>query len=83
MSRKLGFLVRLSDREIIRQTVPLVFKTYFPRLTGIMDCFEIFTERPKRLLAGQQMYSHYKKHSTVKVLIVCSPNGAINFMSKC
>ena len=50
-------------------------------LTGIMDCFEICIDRPKQLKARAQVYSNYKKHSTVKVFTVCSPLGAVTYLS--
>lgn len=66
---KVGFYVKWADRETIFQTIPPVFKSKFPRLTSIIDCFEIFIEAPKNLLARAKCYSQYKKHCTVKVLI--------------
>lgn len=78
---KLSFLIRPQDRETIRKSIPPVFKAKFPRLTSIIDCFEIFMERPRKLDARAEVYSNYKKHSTVKFLISCSPVGLINFIS--
>lgn len=83
MHTKLDFLIRWSDREIIHRTIPAVFKAKFPRLTSIIDCFEIFIEAPKNLLARAQCYSNYKRHTTIKCFISCNPLGAINFLSKC
>ena len=82
MYYKLKFLICWSDREVIRKTLPPIFKENFPRLTSIIDCFESFIERPKKLKARAQVYSNYKKHSTVKFLISCSPLGAVNFLSE-
>ena len=81
MYRKLKFLIHWPDREFIRQTLPPVFRAQFPRLTSIVDCFEIFIERPANLKARAQVYSNYKKHSTIKFFICCSPLGAITFLS--
>ena len=78
----LPFLVRVGDRAQIFQTIPPVFKSEFPRLTIIADCFEIFIEAPRNLLARAQCHSQYKKHTTVKVFISCTPLGAVNFVSK-
>ena len=75
------FLIHWQDRDNIRQTVPPIFKQHFLRLTCIVDCFEIFIDRPVNLKARAQVYSNYKKHSTAKYLISCSPLGAINFLS--
>ena len=77
----LQFLVRMGDRAQIFQTITLVFKSKFPRLTSIIDWFEIFTESPRNLLAQAQRYC--KKHTTIKVFISCTPLGAVNFVSKC
>ena len=75
---KLHFLIHWQDRDNIRQTVPPIFKQHFLRLTCIVDCFEIFIDRPVNLKARAQVYSNYKKHSTVKCLISCRSLGAIN-----
>ena len=75
------FLIHWQDRDNISQTVPPIFKQYFPKLICIIDCFEIFIDRPVNLKAPAQVYSNYKKHSTVKYLISCSPLRAINFLS--
>lgn len=78
---KIDFLIHWPDRETMRATNPPVFKAHFPRLTGIMDCFEIFIQRPKNLKARAEVYSNYKKHSTMKAFVVCSPLGAVTFIS--
>ena len=66
---KLKFLIHWPEWDFVFATIPPVFKANFPRLTSIIDCFEIFIERPKNLKARAQVYSNYKKHSTVKFLI--------------
>lgn len=82
LSTKLDFLIKWPDREVVQKTIPGPFRALFPRLTCIIDCFEIFIDRPKKLSARCKVYSNYKKHSTVKVLIGCTPNGSISFLSK-
>ncbi|XP_065656777.1 uncharacterized protein LOC136082189 [Hydra vulgaris] len=83
MAEKLLFLIRMECREHIFDTIPPVFKSKFPRLTCVIDCFEIYIESPGPFLAKAQCYSNYKKHSTLKVFISCTPLGVINFVSKC
>ena len=78
---RIGWMVRMPDREGIYDSIPPHFKQYFPRLTQIIDCFEIFTDRPGKLLARQEVFSNYKKHSTVKFLISITPNGAVSFLA--
>ena len=82
MYQKLKFLIRWPDVVCGHKTLPPVFKENFPRLTSIIDCFEVFIERPSRLKARAQVYSNYKKHSTVKFLLCCSPLGVVTFLSK-
>ena len=72
-----------ADRDHIFQTIPAVSKQKFPRVTSIIDCFEIFIKSPGNLLANAQCYSRYKKHATIKVFISCTPLGAVNFISQC
>ena len=81
MYAKLNFLVKWPDPESIILSLPPEFKEKFPRLTSIIDCFELFIDMPGNLVAHQQTYSNYKKHTTVKVLISCSPLGAVTFLS--
>ena len=80
---RLSFLVKFQDRHQIYNTIPTHMKRLYPRLTSIIDCFEIFIDAPKILKAKQQCFSHYKKHNTIKVFISCTPNGSVNYISKC
>ena len=79
---KLMFLIKWPDHDASMQTLPNVFRQYFPKLTAIIDCTEIFNDRPKIYKARAQVHSNYKKHSTVKFLIACKPLGSILFISK-
>ena len=82
MYAKLSFLIKWQDRDHIFEIIPPIFKVKFPRLTSIIDCFEIFIEAPKGPKACAQCYSTCKKHTRIKVFISCSPLGNINFISK-
>ena len=79
---KLKFLIKWSDHDASMQPLPNVFRQYFPKLTAIIDCTEIFTDRPNIYKARAQVYFNYKKHSTVKFLISCTPLDSISFISK-
>ena len=63
--------------------MPQIFKDLYPKVRCIIDCSEIFTERPYAYQARAQTYSNYKKHNTVKFLVGITPCGAISFLSKC
>ena len=82
MYNTLSFLIGWPDHEASLKTLPNVFKQYFPRLTGISDCTEIFIDRPKNVKARAKVYSKYKTQSTIKFLIACTPHGSISFLSK-
>lgn len=78
---KLKFLINWPSREVVRETLPNMFKAHFPRTVCIIDCTEIFIDRPKRLKTRAQTFSNYKKHNTAKVLIGITPTGAFSFIS--
>ena len=48
----------------------------------IIDCFEVFCERPSNLKARSQLWSNYKHHNMVKFLIGISPQGVVSFVSE-
>ena len=63
--------------------MPLVFRQNFGLgVAVIIDCFEIFTDRPSSLIARAMTWSNYKHHNTVKLLIGITPQGVISFLSK-
>nr|XP_055049618.1 uncharacterized protein LOC129435191 [Misgurnus anguillicaudatus] len=82
MYAKMTFLIRWPDRECIQDSIPSEMRLQFPRLTSIIDCFEIRIERPKKLKARAKTYSNYKKWTTAKYFIACHPSGCITFLSK-
>ena len=49
----------------------------------IIDCSEVFMERPSDLLARGQVWSNYKHHSTLKFMIGITPQGTISYVSSC
>ena len=75
-------LVKWPDRNQLRKNMPGEFKRAFPKCVCVIDCFEVFSERPRDLMAREQTYSHYKHHNTVKYLIGVTPQGVISFVSK-
>ena len=62
--------------------MPASFRKFFKKCVVIIDCTEIFVERPANLLARAQVWSNYKHHSTVKVLIGITSQGTISYVSK-
>lgn len=78
----LGGLVMWPETDVME--LPEVFQNeQFRKVRCIIDCTEIFIERPSVLKARSQTYSNYKRHNTVKFLVGISPSGAVIFLSKC
>jgi len=70
------------ERAELRKTMPLCFKQSFgSKVAVIVDCFEIFIDRPSNVLARAETWSQYKHHNTVKFLIGITPQGTVSFIS--
>ena len=70
------------DRDTLHSTMPDCFKEAFGnRVTVIMDCFEVFIERPNNLKSSALCWSNYKHHLTVKIFIIITPQGSVCFVS--
>lgn len=61
--------------------LPQAFQVLYPRCVSIIDCFEIFIDRPAALDQRASTYSNYKSHNTIKYLISVTPRGFVNFVS--
>lgn len=71
------------DRETLRMTTPMQFRKHFgTRCAAIIDCFEVFIERPSNIRARAETWSSYKHHNTVKFLLGITPQGVICFLSR-
>ena len=82
MDTRLSPLIHWPERAEIWSTMPECFQYSFgKRITVIIDCFEIFIEKPSNLLAQAQTFSSYKHHNTTKVLIGVTPQSTISFVS--
>ncbi|XP_065665422.1 uncharacterized protein LOC136086856 [Hydra vulgaris] len=70
------------DREQLCKTTPMCFRKHFETRVGvIIDCFEVFIDKPKNALVRAQTFSYYKHHNTVKFLIGIAPQGVVSFIS--
>ena len=55
---KLKFLIKWPDNDAGMETLPNVFRHYFPKLTAIIDRTEVFIDHPKTYKARAQVYSN-------------------------
>ena len=80
---RLGKVIKWPEREQLLETTPLSFRNIFgTKVVIIIDCFEVFINRPNNLKARAQTWSNYKHHNTAKFLIGICPQGCISFISK-
>ena len=83
MDLRLSCFIHWPDREQLWKTMPMCFQYTFGRkVTVIIDCFEVFINKPTNLLARAQTFSSYKHHNTIKVLIGITPQGTVSFVSE-
>lgn len=78
----LAIKMRSSIMWVCRdQQQPVACFSLFPRCVAVMDCFELFIEKPGSKIEQQHYWSEYKHHHTVKFLVCVSPNGMIMYIS--
>jgi hypothetical protein len=77
----LGSINIWPSRNAIDVMMPERVKRNFPSVRVIIDCTEIFTQKPSSLLINSQMFSSYKSHTTYKALVGIAPHGPFTFIS--
>ena len=73
-------LIIWPEREALKENQPACF-SFFKNCVCIIDCTEIYIERPLNLKASAQTFSNYKSHNTIKYLIGITLAGAVSFLS--
>lgn len=82
MDARLSFVVIWPDHESLQKTMPFCFRlNYGLKVASIIDCFELFIEKPSNLLAKSCTWSQYKHYNTAKYLISTTPQGVISYIS--
>ena len=79
LSEELSFFVPWPSQLDIKKNMPDKFKI-FPNLRIIIDCLELFIQKPKRPSSQKITWSNYKHHNTAKLLIGITPDGVISFV---
>lgn len=83
MDVRLTPLIVWPTKENVQKTMPWCFMPqYGLDVTSIIDCFEIFIEKPSDLLCRAATWSNYKHYNTAKYLISVTPQGTVNYVSK-
>ena len=68
-------------REQVIRTLPAPFEEKYATTYIIIDATEFYLETPTDMCLQSSTWSNYKQHNTGKVLIGCTPNGCISFVS--
>ena len=55
---------------------------YHLRVISIIDCFEVYIEKPGDFVSKTDTWSSYKLYNTAKYLISITPQGTVSFISK-
>lgn len=66
----------------VAATLPCAFQAKYGTTYSIIDATEIFLQTPSDLFLQSSTWSNYKHHNTAKVLIGCTPNGALSYVSQ-
>jgi len=77
---ELNDIFPFPSQELVRKNMPQEFAEY-PTTRIILDCSEIFIQRPSAMLAQSETWSDYKHHNTWKVLVGVTPNGQVSYLS--
>jgi len=77
----LGSINIWPSQASIDKFMSSVMKEKFSTVHVIIDCTEMFTQKPSSLVGNSQLFSSYKNHTTLKGLIGISPHGSVTFVS--
>lgn len=72
---------KIPSRHKNAQCLPKCFEN-FKNCRIIIDCTEVQCDIPENMLNQKLTYSSYKSLNTFKILIGCSPNGALTYCSE-
>jgi len=73
MSDCLGQLSFTTERETMKRNLPKCFKPDYEDVYLIIDCTELYIEKPSQVIQQSATWSEYKGHNTGKGLIALSP----------
>ena len=77
---ELNDIFPFPSQELVCKKMPQEFAQY-PTTRIILDCNEIFFQRPSAMLAQSEKWSEYKHHNTWKVLVEITPNVQVSYLS--
>ena len=81
MYQQLREIEWFPSKEQVLGTLPHAFYEKYPTTVALLDATKIFIETPSDLMLQSTSWSNYKHHNTLKILIACTPNGSISYVS--
>ena len=78
---KFGSVCIWPSSQAVKQKLPHSMKEKFPNVRCIIGCVEFKVAVPSSLTLHKMLYSDYKSHTTVKVLVGIVPGGGFSFFS--
>ena len=79
LSQELSLLVPWPSRSELKKSLPKRFKGK-ENIRIIIDCLELFIQKPKIPSSQKIIWSSYKHWNTAKLLIGITPTGVISFI---
>ena len=79
---RLGSVSIWPSKDQVLQSMPNSMRQKLTNCSCIIDCVEFKVEVPSSLYLHKMLYSDYKSHTTLKVLVGITPGGGFNFISK-
>ena len=70
-------------KEEVQKHLPTVFLNDYPNTRVLIDCAEIFIEKPKNPDSQSLIWPSYKNRNTLKFLLAVTPNGIPCFVLDC
>ena len=69
------------SKSSIVKTMPTCLKETYPTTRVIIDCTELYIEKPTSVRSQSAIHSNYKHYNTAKGLLGITPAGSVTFVS--
>jgi hypothetical protein len=81
MRLELSHLIVWPAKHVIKENLPLCFKTFFHMFVALLIAQKFFIETPSSFDTQAQCWWDYKHHCTLKFLVAITPNGMFSDVS--
>jgi len=81
LGEALNPMIVFYQQTEVNKTIPPQYEHY-KKLRCIIDCSEIFIQKPADLKLQSATWSDYKHHNTIKFLVAITPQGSVAYKSQ-